>query len=465
MNTTSQLPFRRLQSRTVAIILAGVLILTLGACTSAEEPGAANVWSLTDAGASVGGVALSAQDGAQWTDEGLRVNGAGYASTSDPGPITTDASFTVSAWARPAAQPAEYAVVLSQAGDVAGAFFLGVAEGFWSFSVKPKDGNGDGFVTNRDRATGVDVKPGTWVHLTGVYDSAGGRARFFLNGYPVSEQGVATDPLFSAKGPLLFGRAQSHREPSDFFDGTLTDVRTWPRALNTEEISAAAQIAAPKGAMLDRPEQSAAPTCPDPHGGVCLGDLAAGTYTTKSFEPKLTYTVPEGWLNGEDLPGNVLLRRTDDPQEGDWGGSYIGVYQNVRAPALCGEEAQNGVGTSARELASWYRTVPGLEIVREAPASVGGLSGTAIDFRVSAQWRSTCPLEGVIHAVPVIIGGGVSQLHHMMGAPLEMRLILLDWAEGNIAIEVTAALEQHSLMDYLEGAGAGAVIDSFRFGS
>jgi hypothetical protein len=53
----------------------------------------------------------------------------------------------------------------------------------------------------------------------------------------------------------------------------------------------------------------------------------------------------------------------------------------------------------------------------------------------------------------------------MMGAPLEMRLILLDWAEGNVAIEATAALEQHSLMDYLGEAGAGAVIDSFRFGS
>lgn len=465
MNTTSQLPSHRLQSRTVAIILASVLILTLGACISSEEPGAANVWSLTNAGASVGGVALSAQDGAKWTDEGLRVDGVGYASTSRPGPITTDASFTVSAWARPTAQPEEYAVVLSQAGDVAGAFFLGVAEGFWSFSVKPKDGNGDGFVTNRDRATGVEVKPGAWVHLAGVYDSAGGRARFFLNGYPVSEQGVATDPLFAAKGPLLFGRAQSHGEPSDFFDGTLTDVRTWRRALNTEEVSAATLIAAPDGAALDRPEHPAATTCPDPHGGVCLGDLAAGTYSTKSFEPKLTYTVPKGWHNGEDLPGNVLLRRTDDPQEGDWGGSYIGVYQNVRAPALCGEEVENGIGTSAKELASWYRTVPGLEIVREAPASVGGLSGIALDLRVSAEWRSTCPLEGVIHAMPVIIGGGVSQLHHVMGAPLEMRLILLDWAEGNVAIEATAALEQHSLMDYLGEAGAGAVIDTFRFGS
>lgn len=38
---------------------------------------------------------------------------------------------------------------------------------------------------------------------------------------------------------------------------------------------------------------------------------------------------------------------------------------------------------------------------------------------------------------------------------------------GNVVIEVTAVREQHSLMDYLggAGAGAGAVVESFNFGS
>lgn len=465
MNTTLKLSSRRRRARTVAVVLASVLMGTLGACTSADQLGAANVWSLTRPEASVGGVALTLENGARWTGDGLQINGEGYATTSAPGPIATDSSFTVSAWVRPAGQPKDYAAVLSQSGKVAGAFFLGVAEGFWSFSVKPKDGNGDNFVTNRDRASGVEVKPDAWVHLAGVYDSAGGRARFFLNGYPASVEGVATDPLFAAQGSLLFGRGQAHGELADSFEGTVADVRTWSRALDPQEVTAAALIAAPDGVTLDRPEQSAALACPNPHGGVCLGSLDAGTYSTTSFEPKLSYTVPEGWANGEDLPGNVLLSRIDDPEEGIWGGSYIGVYQNVRAPASCGEEAQPGVGTSAAELAAWYRTVPGLEIVGDAPVSVGGLSGIALDFRVSEGWRSPCPLDGAIPGIPVIIGGGVSELHHVIGAPLEMRLFLLGWKEGNVAIEVTAVLEQHSLIDYLGGAGAGAVVDSFKFGS
>ena len=94
--------------------------------------------------------------------------------------------------------------------------------------------------------------------------------------------------------------------------------------------------------------------------------------------------------------------------------------------------------------------------------SVGGLSGTALDFRVSDDWKSECPLGGSVHAVPIMIGGGVSHLHHVMGAPLDMRLILLDWEGGNVAVEVTTLREQHSLADFLGAAGAGAIIDSFK---
>ncbi|RJT75979.1 LamG domain-containing protein [Arthrobacter cheniae] len=452
------------RSQTIAVILTGILTATLSACTPDEDLGAANVWSLTGPDASAGDVALSAEDGARWTDEGLQLSGTNYASTSTPGPIATDSSFTVSAWARPTGQPAEYTSVLTQAGDVAGAFFLGVAEGFWSFSVKPEDGNGGDFVTNRDRATQVEVEPDAWVHLAGVYDADGGRARFFLNGYPVSDQGIATDSVYAADGPLLIGRGQTRRQPSNFFGGTITDVRTWPRALSEKEVAAAAQAATPEGASLDEPEKSAPFVCPEPGGGICLGTLAAGTYETTSFEPALTYTVPEGWTNREDLPGNMLLSRIDDPEEGTWGGSYIGVYQNVRAPAPCGEQPQPEIGTSDAELATWYRTVPGLQVMRDVPVTVGGLPGVVLDLTLDSEWRTPCP-PGALNAVPVLIGGGVSDLHHVIGAPLEMRLFLLDWDGGNVAIEVTALLEQHSLTNYLEEAGADAVVNSFDFAS
>src|SRR6476659_4891283 len=48
--------------------------------------------------------------------------------------------------------------------------------------------------------------------------------------------------------------------------------------------------------------------CPNSHGGTCLGTIPAGTYTTTTFRPPITYTIPQRWTNGEDLPGNFLLQ-------------------------------------------------------------------------------------------------------------------------------------------------------------
>ncbi|WP_157365875.1 hypothetical protein [Arthrobacter sp. Leaf234] len=46
-----------------------------------------------------------------------------------------------------------------------------------------------------------------------------------------------------------------------------------------------------------------------------------------------------------------------------------------------------------------------------------------------------------------------------------MRLILLNWKDGNVAIEVTALLGQHSLTNYLHETGADAIVNSFDFAS
>src|SRR5262245_64709633 len=54
-------------------------------------------------------------------------------------------------------------------------------------------------------------------------------------------------------------------------------------------------------------EPTARPTCPNPEGQFCLGRLDAGTYSTVQFQPSLTYTVPAGWGNYEDMAGNFLL--------------------------------------------------------------------------------------------------------------------------------------------------------------
>lgn len=436
----------------------------LSACSGSDELKAENAWPLTQAEPSTGGVELALQNGAQWTEEGLLVDGSNYATTPAPGPVITDSSFTISAWVRPSGSPAQYTAAVSQSGDVAGAFFLGVAEGFWAFSVKPADGNGDDFVTNRSRATEVAIEPDVWVHLTGIYDSELGRARLYLNGYPADINGTATESVFPATGPLLIGAAKARGQLTDYFTGTIADVKTWPQALTEQEVQAVAGAAIPEGATLAEPRKSVRPACPNAHGGICLGELSAGTYTTEAFEPTFSYTVPDGWVNGEDLPGNFLLYRTSEPPVAEgWGSSYIGIFQNVLAADQCVEEPQAGVGQSSAQMAEWYRTVDGLQITKDEPISLGGLSGISLDLQVDDAWESRCPLDGTINWLPMFIGGGVSQVHHVMGAPLQMRLIILNWNDGNVVVETTAVLSELTLEEYLTDAGAGEVIESFTF--
>jgi hypothetical protein len=96
--------------------------------------------------------------------------------------------------------------------------------------------------------------------------------------------------------------------------------------------------------------------CPE-HGGTCLGPLAAGTYATQVFGPRIVYTVPEGWTNGEDLPGNFLLQMEGDDR-------YLGIYRNVAAPDGCDEWPLGGVGRDVDDLVAWLTDHPGLRTTR-----------------------------------------------------------------------------------------------------
>ena len=49
------------------------------------------------------------------------------------------------------------------------------------------------------------------------------------------------------------------------------------------------------------------PLCTPVFYGTCLGELTAGTHSTSTLRPKLSYTVPVGWTNSGDKPGYMGL--------------------------------------------------------------------------------------------------------------------------------------------------------------
>ena len=190
---------------------------------------------------------------------------------------------------------------------------------------------------------------------------------------------------------------------------------------------------------------TSAQTCPNPGGGACLGPLAVGTYTTALFQPALTYSVPAGWDNEEDLPGNFLLLPPGASLGGvDAGTSdYIGVYTQVAPNPACGPR-----DLTPGEIASCIATNPDLETTEPTPADIGGLSGFVLDVTLAAGTDGG----------PLMVGVAPSGLDHGLIPGLTIRLYLLALGNGSLAIEVDDVGDPN-LADY------SGLVGTFVFGT
>ena len=181
--------------------------------------------------------------------------------------------------------------------------------------------------------------------------------------------------------------------------------------------------------------------CPSAVLGSCRGPLEPGTHRAREFETPFSYTVPEGWANYEDLPGNFLLLPPDEelPGVNNDTSEFIGLYDGVApASANCDEVREHGVGVTPEAMAMWFASHPGLEASEAKPVTIGGLEGLVVDLDLAAGHTATCPYA---HAgeplVPLLIGNGPAGFHHVLNASFTTRLYLLTAPGGEtIAIEV-----------------------------
>jgi hypothetical protein len=222
-------------------------------------------------------------------------------------------------------------------------------------------------------------------------------------------------------------------------------------AQSAEPSSASAATEA--GAASVAPSLTGRPSCPyRPGGHTCLGVLSAGTYSSTSFRPSMTYAVPDGgWANVKDRVGVFALMAPGESFAGveadtsDW----IGVFRNVRAAAAgCDEEAEPGV-VSAQALTDWFTNQPGLVATEPQPTSIGDLSGLMIDLSLAPGWTGTCPFIPGIPLVNLLMGTGPSEgLGTVVEATWTTRLYLLDFEDDNIAVYVMDHPGGFSLDDY-----------------
>jgi hypothetical protein len=200
------------------------------------------------------------------------------------------------------------------------------------------------------------------------------------------------------------------------------------------------------------------PACPDSDGGACLGPLAAGTYSTELFVPQLTYTVPAGWANLEDLPGNFMLLPPGGDLEGVNTGTsdYLGIYSNVSVAAPCAEARPTAKGPAA--MAAYIASHPEFATSNEHPATVGRLSGVVLDIKLAKSWTKACVLPDGGPAANLISGRAPSDLDHSIGGPLVIRLYLLSDGSEVRAVELDDALSGGAHLGALD-----AIVQSVRF--
>ena len=76
---------------------------------------------------------------------------------------------------------------------------------------------------------------GRWTHLTGVYDTASGKMKLYVNG--VLQSTTAATGGWNATGNYVIGRAKWAGAAANIWDGEIDDVRVYGKALTDQQVA------------------------------------------------------------------------------------------------------------------------------------------------------------------------------------------------------------------------------------
>lgn len=194
--------------------------------------------------------------------------------------------------------------------------------------------------------------------------------------------------------------------------------------------------------------------------GSCRGVLKAGTYTSRMFTPKLTYTVPGGgWANYHDdnvifslEPPGVSLAKAKSIT------NLVLLLTTVQAPAMtCTPSADAKVPPTVRGMVRWLVHQKRLTTTTPRRVRIGGLKGYSLTVRVAPGHGLHCGgLAGVPLVFPTNDPGGEFSLRARSD---RAKLYLLTFETLPLAI-IADSVGQHgpSL------AADSRVISHFHFG-
>lgn len=166
---------------------------------------------------------------------------------------------------------------------------------------------------------------------------------------------------------------------------------------------------------------------PLPEPGLPLS--AGDRYATQKFEPALSFRVGEGWQTaGPEIPDIFDIASQE--------GAYL-IFNNpkeVQDPKKPTELAPMSEPKGADEWVAWFQSHPALDAGEETSVSVGGVSGTQFDVKVSSapkDYFEECQAP-CISVWPLSDG---AQLYLEQGTP--DRFTILDVGGETVIIDVS----------------------------
>ncbi|WP_405808686.1 PA14 domain-containing protein [Streptomyces sp. NBC_01520] len=172
---------------------------------------------------------LALSEGTSWTPgvqgSALKFNGQGQYAETDGPVVDTTGDYTVSAWASLDALPGNYATVVSQDGRrQENPFYLQYGQGAFAFSTPGG---------NRAR---FEVQPelGRFYHVVGV--RSGDEIKLYVDGELAATAAAGAADV--STGALSVGRAKWSGANTDFWNGSVDQVKVYDKALTDQEVTA-----------------------------------------------------------------------------------------------------------------------------------------------------------------------------------------------------------------------------------
>lgn len=175
---------------------------------------------------------------------------------------------------------------------------------------------------------------------------------------------------------------------------------------------------------------ASAPATPTTGATPAPSPLAAGTYTSVTFKPAVTFTVGEGWEFPADALAYMLVRPVGDENNGI---HFFHDPQALSQAKDCPAAAEPNVGTTSVELIAWIRSLKGLVVSTPAMVTMGGLPATSLDIGIAEGWTQSCPFANGAPTVPLFFGQD-SGLRWIVVGNERLRLSFVDVPNAGLVV-------------------------------